>query len=107
MWKNALKIITTVLALGSIVGGYIFIDDRLNEKFALADSLKQTNIRVEQHILMDRAWYVQKQMQSIEYQCSTNNPNKMPKFARDRYLDFKIELNMLELKIQKLTSGKN
>lgn len=102
MWNKWTKTTSIILTIGAIIGGYIFIDDRYNDKFALADELRKTNVRLEQKILQDRAWYVQKQMQLIEVKCSTHDPHKMPEHARERYNDFEIELKQLELKMKVL-----
>jgi hypothetical protein len=100
MW---IKVVSVILGIGAIVGGYIFIDDRLDTKYALALDLAQTDVRVEQHILQDRAWYIQKQMQQIEVQSGTSEAFRMPTHARDRYNDFKIELKQLEQKMKSLS----
>jgi hypothetical protein len=100
MW---IKVVSVILGIGAIIGGYIFIDDRLDTKYALAIELAQTNIRVEQHTLQDRAWYIQKQMQQIEKECGTSEAFRMPQHARDRYNDFKIELKQLEVKMKSLS----
>jgi hypothetical protein len=104
MW---IKVVTVILGIGAIIGGYIFIDDRFDTKYALAINLAQTNVRVEQHILQDRAWYVQKQMQEIEKECGTSEAYRMPTHARDRYNDFKIELKQLELKMKSISDKRS
>jgi hypothetical protein len=96
MW---IKVVTVLLGIGAIISGYIYIDGR----YALSIELAQTNIRVEQHTLQDRAWYIQKQMQEIEKECGTNEAYRMPQHARDRYNDFKIELKQLEQKMKSLS----
>lgn len=107
MWNKWTKITSIVLTIGALIGGWIFIQDRFDAKYALADDLRNTNLRLEQKILQDRAWYVQKQMQLIEARCGTHNVHAMPEHARDRYNDFKIELQNIEMKMRALqTKGK-
>ena len=114
-----LKIITIVLAVGTVVGGVWFLDDRNETKFArandlastkiiLADSLKQvnrsiiqTNARIQQHTLQDQATYIKRQMQEIRVQCKTNQPYLMPPDARKRYNDFKIQLDQINSQMGK------
>ena len=100
------KVTAVILMLGAIVGGYIHFTDRLDTKYALADDLRRTNFRLEQKIIMDQIFYIQRQMQQLQYSCGTNDPIKMPQHARDRYNDFEIELRKKEIQLKNLEKGK-
>lgn len=103
------KIFAVIISLGVIIGGWIYLDDRYDKKFALADELKKTNQQLQltnyqhrQHILQEQILYFQRQMYEIQNRCSTSDPHKMPQDSKARYQDFTIKLKNSERELNTL-----
>ena len=88
--------------MATLIGGYIFIVDRFDSRYASADTVQKQGVQIQQHIWQERYWFLKRQMREIEDRCGTDNPVLMPLDSRKRYDEYKIELEMLEPQLKNL-----
>jgi hypothetical protein len=125
MWKIIMAILVAAGLLGSVVYGWIYVDDRHahtktlnslksvtihNLKLAkeevaqtmqqIQTTVKKTNQRIDVHTINDRIDGITQQMWNIENRCNTTDVINMPAADRERYRRLGAERTRLEKQLQ-------
>lgn len=91
MKKSVLSILSAVLLVGSFAGTAFFLEDR----YAKADEVRNTQQRLTVHIAQDRINFLQQQIWAMEDRVG-NDISRMTHDQRQRYREMKTEKARLE-----------
>lgn len=92
--KKVITYLSALVLLGSVIGAWVFADDR----WAKAQQLFALECRLDQKIDQDKANWIQQRIWTLEDRYSQGN---MPVSVKEEYRQLKKQLNKLLNKLRK------
>lgn len=98
MTKKIISVVGAIVLMGSIVTGWVWVDDRWAKSTAVAANT--IDIRINS-LKDDIRWY-QDQMAYIMNRCGTRDPEALPEHAHREYKNYQQKKEELERQLQLL-----
>lgn len=92
MWKKIFTVLGALAVLGTFSSGIYFMESR----YAKADDARQNRVNIKINGIKDDIRWYQDQMTYIMSRCGTRDPNKLPEYAYQNYMNYKKQKEALE-----------
>ena len=103
LWPRIMTAIGTIIVLGSIVTGWVWVDGYFGKSSVVAAN----TIDIKINSLKDDIRWYQDQMAFIMSRCGVRDPNQLPEHAYKNYQDYAVKKQELEKQLEYLLQKRN
>lgn len=103
LWMRITAGVGTVLMLGGIVTGFVWVDERYGKSALVAAN----SIDIKINSLQDNIRWYQDQMAFIMSRCGVRDPSQLPEHAYQNYRNYEIKKQEIEKQLEYLFKKRN